>query len=1027
MATTVNILQQSFTAFGWSEANFDWDSTRADKPWDEIGKCSFLLDVGEGIAVTDEAARSCIKPMKESFKVTETQNKNISKNHEQSLIIGDQATPATLLQISNASAAPVKQIVVDGKSTQVQTTQGNNLCPSFKYWTLENGAYIDGDSVILPNENSVAYCDINWKYRSSFLGLGYESITSIAVENNPRTLFSIIYYDINYTQLGINGHAKNIINNTRSEEYFGNTNPQATSYSLAISQSYKIRIKILRDNTYATYPYGVKNIVIQDLVQNPTFLPYEPFIPDSPSPDYPSPISSAGDSGSIIIRKIGRNIFNKDEFKRICLTDTHITEETIDGKQCVSGTCDRFYILSGQTANRYNETNNFYNFEPFLHLKPKRYYFSIRVKNITLPNGDVSLTFYFITKSNSNIAVFAVKGDTTGWQTFESKNINVGEEIIGFFFSYSYGCKVAIDLDSIYMTEEPEYSKYHPYTQEDITIPLSKPLLSVPNGAADRLFIDNNNKRAWIERNCEKYTFTGYEYWATWGVNYYRPDITGFYLYFKLTNINIGDIHSPTLSNYFKSREVWGGSKEGANVTGSKTQTSNYFSVGIYNTCLTNISSNTEAVNSFKSWIKSKSNDPVYIVYGLVTPYTEEIPWSDSYFLNTNTGINNIFCTDKVNANISVAYEADTIAKTIVKAPFKESTRIEPSLGFELCKHIQDMFSLFDTFRLYVAKTTREQIHISETYWDNIFFTLRVLESFIIADKASRAHSRRFSDSFVVSDRITKKIVLNKSELLDIFDEFKRIFTSTRTFFENAKITDKAFKEMTSEQKECAVLTEFLSKSILALKTENLSLNDNFKRSVDFIRNVSEGFITGDDLRKTFGLNKRESIEVLDAFIRACNSIIADIAIDSEELDINKFLNIVKTPQGYTPFQEFNVGDYEYKEALIRFIIEVAEAQSEPLVRDVEHNVDIEEVIDRGIVSITDATAPTKIFFNKTYYTPPFVQVTLKGGSTVDSGVYPNILSTDQKIGVKRYFEIELINSRGERTIGVISWTSTGY
>ena len=60
--------------------------------------------------------------------------------------------------------------------------------------------------------------------------------------------------------------------------------------------------------------------------------------------------------------------------------------------------------------------------------------------------------------------------------------------------------------------------------------------------------------------------------------------------------------------------------------------------------------------------------------------------------------------------------------------------------------------------------------------------------------------------------------------------------------------------------------------------------------------------------------------------------------------------------------------------------------------------------------------------FNKPYYNPPEVQVTLSGGSSLSGIVTPHIVSID-----KGGFYIELIGTSGNRTTGVISWVSKGY
>lgn len=50
----------------------------------------------------------------------------------------------------------------------------------------------------------------------------------------------------------------------------------------------------------------------------------------------------------------------------------------------------------------------------------------------------------------------------------------------------------------------------------------------------------------------------------------------------------------------------------------------------------------------------------------------------------------------------------------------------------------------------------------------------------------------------------------------------------------------------------------------------------------------------------------------------------------------------------------------------------------------------------------------------------------VKGGTGATTPV-PNILTTDGQDDKGRYFEIELLNSSGNRTTGIVSWVAKGW
>ena len=99
---------------------------------------------------------------------------------------------------------------------------------------------------------------------------------------------------------------------------------------------------------------------------------------------------------------------------------------------------------------------------------------------------------------------------------------------------------------------------------------------------------------------------------------------------------------------------------------------------------------------------------------------------------------------------------------------------------------------------------------------------------------------------------------------------------------------------------------------------------------------------------------------------------------------------------------------------------------SEPVVYDAVIHVDIEDTVDRGTVVITDTTKPTRVRFNKHYYTKPEVSVTLQGGNTSAGVVTPNICTIDMD-SAGFYFDVELIKSDKTRAKGRITWNAVGY
>ncbi|MCD7811971.1 MAG: hypothetical protein LUG91_09040 [Ruminococcus sp.] len=161
--------------------------------------------------------------------------------------------------------------------------------------------------------------------------------------------------------------------------------------------------------------------------------------------------------------------------------------------------------------------------------------------------------------------------------------------------------------------------------------------------------------------------------------------------------------------------------------------------------------------------------------------------------------------------------------------------------------------------------------------------------------------------------------------------------------------------------------------------------------------------------------------------LRACEAVLSDIHIEYGDMDVDEFFELVNTPSNYTQFTEFKVGEYEYKKALVRLLVQASVLQSEPSISGVTMYVDIPDTDDHGTVVIKDATAATKVYYNKFYYNAPEVGVMVIGGNTTGGLLTPHLITTSGNDGNGRYFEVEILDSGAVRTTGTISWISKGY
>lgn len=324
------------------------------------------------------------------------------------------------------------------------------------------------------------------------------------------------------------------------------------------------------------------------------------------------------------------------------------------------------------------------------------------------------------------------------------------------------------------------------------------------------------------------------------------------------------------------------------------------------------------------------------------------------------------------------------------------------------------------------------QRHLEETVQLIEFFDRRV-EFSLARKEAMEFMERRFMgmqvlqvNLLLVEDALSKESVAYHGEVLQIVDHMLRQAEYERRLAVQIGMGERADKQAAKNCSRRLALKEIASKKVQLPKQEAFSLREAFLRNLLFQRDVKAALRLAEKVFKRYAMHTKEAFAVRAAFLRACNAVLSNIGVAAGEMSLEDFMEAVDRPAKYDRFCDFNVGEYEYQKALVRFILVSMAAQAEPVLYDLTVHVDIDDTNDRGIATIADTSAPTKVRFNKFYYHPPEVNVTLKGGNTADGWIVPCLIRTDGEDEYGRYFEVEL-RSSGQRVTGTVSWTAKGY
>lgn len=327
----------------------------------------------------------------------------------------------------------------------------------------------------------------------------------------------------------------------------------------------------------------------------------------------------------------------------------------------------------------------------------------------------------------------------------------------------------------------------------------------------------------------------------------------------------------------------------------------------------------------------------------------------------------------------------------------------------------------------YVGVLFEAMVGMAETYWDNVFFSLRIAENAAVNDGLRKSIIQAVCEFHGISDELRRDMFARFDDHASLTDKVRRRVEFIRSLDEAITAAESTAKSANKNVNERLDIIAELAKTVAGLLTDGVEIDDSWRRTANLLRNFDEGAGINDVLIKKFGGRYGEQLAVFDDYVRACGAVLSNIAFQDGELSLADFLKNTKTPPGYDEFAEYKVGDYEYQQALVRLILQSCAAQAEPLLSDVNVHVDIDDVDDRGVVVVEDTSTPVKVYYNKHYYTAPEVNITVKGGNTASGIVMPTILATDGIDGTGRFFLAELRDTAGNRCTGTFAWVSKGY
>lgn len=540
---------------------------------------------------------------------------NIEEQTYEDICTHDTATG--LIECTHAQDQGCVRITeIQGKSEQVQSTLGKNLF---------NGVFHNGFIDLNTGAITSSPADHPSSVYSDFIRL-YSGKSYIVSGHNGQ--------DMRYRLYNLDGsYAKSI-----------SSNGQYTS-----DGDYYVRLLWYQGLT------NEQKSKIQ-LEEGTTATAYEPFIPNSPSPDYPSAINSVGDSGKLnVVSSVGRRnlIPNTNQGKtgwQYAYADNasafKVEDFTALGVNAVKLTCTA--TVGSWGAYIYHSINR------SLIKNNTKYTLSFDVYSNVTDNHSVSLrkgnglndlgffgSFSTVVNKWQHIEMqCTTNSETESDQVLYIANFNRIGEVI-FANLQMVECDSIDDWSPAPEDITPENAKQYEDKLSLATVNLASPLRSLPNGAHDILECKDG---VWgVTRNVGKIVLNGSESWVTHNYPEHRPANTYAY-YYGLNNTIFG--YQTSICSHFKNLNVAWSSGDVGTYSDHPSNACKYFV------------SNLPTVAEFKTWLSSNN---ITMSYPLATPTWEPLDDTSQKALNnllSYSGKDYIYTTDPLATNFSVAVKS---------------------------------------------------------------------------------------------------------------------------------------------------------------------------------------------------------------------------------------------------------------------------------------------------------------------------------------------------------------------------------
>jgi len=232
-------------------------------------------------------------------------------------------------------------------------------------------------------------------------------------------------------------------------------------------------------------------------------------------------------------------------------------------------------------------------------------------------------------------------------------------------------------------------------------------------------------------------------------------------------------------------------------------------------------------------------------------------------------------------------------------------------------------------------------------------------------------------------------------------------------------------KHMEQHMLEYLKVIEVLSKSSSKPLTESFNIFSANITGAGYFREMEETLLVADTVSEWLKQYIFETLTAISSTTTGYRGTISDMLILNEPVDsFEDFKEMVLNSRvsGFSDFKSYIQGDYTYDKAMVKAVLESTSVSGRTELENMEIQVDLPDIIERGTATILVDTDGIAVTFNKSFWITPELTVTVKGGDNTVA-LIPEI--TQQS---SAGFTVKLRNAdTGAYAIGTLSWAAHGY